>query len=450
MWGAARHDRATGVHRPLVADILYFAPLDDGLPWVQAQLDLVGLGKEDHSALVQTLAEGAGITPDQVILAYSHSHAAGFLVRDRTPLPGGELIQPYLAALQVKLKPAAQAAVAGVVEATLTYGQGRCNLAANRDYWDDEHKLYACGFNPDAEADDTVLVVAAVAADGRRLATIVNYACHPTSLAWDNTLLSPDYVGALRAEIERATGAPCVFTLEACGDLGPRQGFSGDLAVADRNGRQLAYAALSALEALDPPGQDYCYAGPVVSGATLGAWEHTQQSEARAATVRGFAGVASTIRLAVRARPDAAKLEQELATWLERQHQADAAGDVIAARNAGAQAERARRWLLRLAQLPPGDTLAFPFSVRRMGDAFWVSTAAEPYNALQMTLRRRFPTNPVVVTVLAGELSIAYLLPKDRYGKGLYQEEPSILAPGCLEQLTDAIIEEMTLLAEND
>lgn len=39
---------------------------------------------------------------------------------------------------------------------------------------------------------------------------------------------------------------------------------------------------------------------------------------------------------------------------------------------------------------------------------------------------------------LAGMLHIAYLLPRDRYGRSLYQEEPSILAPGCLEALADA------------
>jgi hypothetical protein len=36
-------------------------------------------------------------------------------------------------------------------------------------------------------------------------------------------------------------------------------------------------------------------------------------------------------------------------------------------------------------------------------------------------------------------LQVAYLLPTDRYGRGLYQEEPSILAPGCLEGLAEAL-----------
>jgi hypothetical protein len=51
-----------------------------------------------------------------------------------------------------------------------------------------------------------------------------------------------------------------------------------------------------------------------------------------------------------------------------------------------------------------------------------------------------------MITVLAGELATTYLLKADRYGKGLYQEEPSVLAPGCLEQVTAAVIESIRKL----
>jgi hypothetical protein len=40
---------------------------------------------------------------------------------------------------------------------------------------------------------------------------------------------------------------------------------------------------------------------------------------------------------------------------------------------------------------------------------------------------------------LAGDPQISYILAKNRYGKGLYQEETSILAPGGLEILIEAI-----------
>src|SRR5262249_38985564 len=129
-------------------------------------------------------------------------------------------------------------------------------------------------FNPGGPADDTVLVAKIQGDDGQLIATVVNYACHPTTLAWDNTLISPDFPGAMREVVETATGAPCVFIQGASGDLGPREGFVGDPKVADRNGRQLGHAALAALESLPAPGTRFAYSGPVVSGATIGTWRH--------------------------------------------------------------------------------------------------------------------------------------------------------------------------------
>src|SRR5439155_14442721 len=101
------------------------------------------------------------------------------------------------------------------------------------------------------------------------IASVVNYACHPTTLAWENTLISPDFPGAMRELVHGATGAPCIFIQGASGDLGPREGYVGDPAVADRNGRQLAHAALAVLEALPPPLTRFVYTGAVISGATL-------------------------------------------------------------------------------------------------------------------------------------------------------------------------------------
>ena len=61
-----------------------------------------------------------------------------------------------------------------------------------------------------------------------------------------------------------------MFLQGASGDLGPREGYVADTAVADRNGRQLGFAALAVLEALPPPGTRLQYEGSVESGALLG------------------------------------------------------------------------------------------------------------------------------------------------------------------------------------
>src|SRR5438309_1730887 len=83
--------------------------------------------------------------------------------------------------------------------------------AAARDFFDPTSQQFVCGFNPSGTADDTVLVAKIIGDDGSLVGTIVNYACHPTTLAWQNTLISPDYVGALRETVEQHTGAPCMF-----------------------------------------------------------------------------------------------------------------------------------------------------------------------------------------------------------------------------------------------
>lgn len=442
MWGAARHHRATGVHLPLYADILFFAPLQgDATPWAQVQVDMVGMSLKSHQEMQQIVADELGIGREQVILSYSHTHSGGVFGLERVNLPGGELIVPYLESLRVKLAEAAAAAKADLSEAILTYGTGHCNMAANRDYWDDTRDLFACGYNPDAPADDTLLVVRATAPNGTPRATLVNYACHPTTLAWENTLISPDYVGALRNTVEAATdNAPCIFTLGACGELGPRRSYVKETSIADANGRQVAHAALAVLDSMDPPAQDFAYNGPVISGATLGTWKNVPQDNERAAATQHFAGTTETLVLHQKERPTLEALEKQLQDFLAQQAEADSKGETILGRDLGARAERTRRAIGRLHNLPPGETYDYVYTVRHFGDAIWVGVGGEPYNAIQRNLRAAFPNTPIVVTALAGELAITYLLTADRYGKGLYQEEPSVLAPGSLEEVTEAVI----------
>ncbi|HLZ08058.1 MAG TPA: hypothetical protein VKT80_05675 [Chloroflexota bacterium] len=441
LWGAARHDQATGVHRPLVADVLVVAPIDGSAePFVRANFDFCGLVEGQQNDLRRALAAAVGVSIDRVVIAHSHTHSSGWFIPDRFTLPGGDLIQPFLDTVKTTLVGAGHQALTTVDDASILYGVGRCDLAANRDYWDADLGGYACGFNPDSPADDTLVVAKVVDGSNRLRLTLVNYGCHPTTLAWDNSLISPDYVGAMRETVEAATGVPCVFAQGACGDLGPRRGFVGDLAVADTNGRQLGYAALSALTTLTIPRADFVYDGTVVSGATLGIWSYHDQDSRRIASASRFSGGTFAIDLPLKPRPVEAEIRADLSRWESTESEAAARGDARGSRDARARAERSRRWLARLADIPPGATkVSVGYSVYRLGDAVWITTGGEPYNVAQVELRRRFPEETILFSPLTGSLEVAYLLPVNRYGAGLYQEEPSILAPGCLEALVDAI-----------
>ena len=445
MWGAARHDQATGVHRPMYADLLILENTEGQERAVRLQLDLVLLSNVQTDVIARSIANVAGVCTERVLVTHSHSHAAGFFLPDRIPLPGGELIEPYLVSLRTNVEQLTRKASENMQSVVVTYAYGHCDVAANRDYRDEARGIFVTGYNPHEDADDTVISARVSDAQGNHILSVVHYACHPTTLAWDNSLLSPDFVGAMREVVQRETNVPCMFFQGACGDLGPKDGFTGDTDVADRNGRQLGFAALSALASLGPSGTDFTYSGPVKSGATIGTWEWSPFDAQRMADTMRWEGRFCTVDLPCRTLPTANELQSDLSHYSQAQKKADEVGDLQAARDAGALAERCRRWLARLADLPEGQMFPYRYSVFQFGDAVWITCSAEPYNALIRELRDRFPKLVILLSPIAGDSMLAYLLPKDRYGLGLYQEEPSCLGPGCLEKLTD----DMTKVIEN-
>ena len=446
MWGAALHDRATGVHRPLLATALWLLPLDAEdrrAGQLILALDHCILDRAEFDRLRLAAGAAVGIDPSQVQVCLSHTHGSGWMSRSRADQPGGELIGPYLDSLAETCAKLALDAANRAESATIVYGTGRCNLATERDFLDEARGGYVCGFNPAGAADDTVLVARVSAADGRTLGTVVNYACHPTTLAWQNTSLSPDYVGAMRELVERETGGPCLFLQGASGDLGPREGFVGDTAVADRNGRQLGYAALAAIEALPPPGTHFVYTGAVLSGATLGTWRHEPLAAETLARQAVMQVGSTTVELPYLADlPTVADTERELAACRAAEAVA-VKGDPKSLSDARARTERMTRQLARLSALPAGKRYPFPITLMQFGDALWVFTPGELYQDFQLALRREFPERAIIVATITNDWQPGYVPAARAYGHDIYQAAISPLAQGCLETLVAATLVEV-------
>jgi hypothetical protein len=445
MWGAATHDRSTGVHRHLTATAMYLSDLNASGKSSQViiAVDHCLLWPQEMNRLLDVVSAETEIPRETLIVFFSHTHGAGLMGLERKDLPGGHLIEPYLKELATNIAGVVAEARNRQTPATIVYGHGRCGLATNRDYLDEKSGHYVCGFNPTGIADDTVLVARVVRNDTREpISTIVNYACHPTTLAWDNTLISPDYIGAMRETIEMATGVPCIFIQGASGDVGPREGFVGDPAVADRNGRQLGHAALAALESLPPAGQEFVYTGPVVSGATIGTWQYRPQPQLCSDRQATWKSDTRTVSLQYRSDlPSLAELEQEETKWKREEQAALAVSDSDRSRHARAMLERANRRFSRVEFLPNGETYPYPIIAWRIGDAVWVALDGEHYNILQRTLRSQFPGVPLVIGTIANGSKVWYLPDAESYGLGLYQEEVSVLERGSLETVIDAAAE---------
>jgi Neutral/alkaline non-lysosomal ceramidase, N-terminal len=414
-WGAATHDAAEGVHRPFAATAAVFAPLvGDGPTLALVAVDLGWFQHlPDERKLRTTIMRRTGLEEAALLINMSHTHSGANVNSQLTDKPGSELIQPYIEHLTEQIGAAILEARGALAPAWVTYGTGRCALASNRDLWDAEAQRFAAGYNPDAPADDT-LVVARVTGDGGELrATLFNYACHPTTLAWENRLLSPDYIGAAREVLEGAFDGPALFLQGASGELAPRDDYVGDAAVADRNGRQLGYAAAAAIESLPPPGTRFVYTGIVASGANLGTWEYERCDAGQLDAGQRLAAQVSRVELRRKedlgvidslSRPDSVQ-EQEKA--LRRRFLTEALGD--------------------------DPVYAMPIWTWRLGEALLVAVPNEPYSVLQVELRRRLAGTPLLVLGVTNG-TLGYLSPEETYGTGLYQQQQSPFAPGCLEQ----------------
>jgi hypothetical protein len=413
-WGAATHETAEGVHRPFYATAAVFAPLEgEGQTLVLIALDMGGFYAPDGREVREKVCAAAGIDSASLVINMSHTHAGAALNTLLVDKPGGELMRPYLDELIEKLIDAVKEAQASLEPAWVTFGYGRCTLATNRDFWDAEAGRYACGFNPGEPADDTLLVGRVTAEDGSIRATLMNYACHPTTLAWDNKLLSPDFIGAAREVMENIYGAPSLFLQGASGELAPRDDYVGDTAIADRNGRQLGYAAAATLESLPPPATLFKYKGIMPSGANLGVWDYEPIEESQLVEAKKLAG-------------------QEVPLPLKRKVQPTLV-DTIAEEDSHQQREMAlRRKIIEMA-LGTGPVHDSSVWVWRLGNVALVALWQEAYSSFQIELRRRFPNIPVIVAGVSNG-SIGYIAPRETYGQGRYQEQQSPYEAGAMEQ----------------
>lgn len=426
-WGAALRDNADGIHRPFTATALALRDGDGAPPLLLVALD-AGWWQSgaDERFVREAVLEALELDPARVMINLSHTHAGPSMATDNVNKPGGEHIRPYLERVRSQIVAAAREALDSATDCELVWTTGSCDLATQRSMPDPKGGRFVTGHHPDGPSDTTLLVGRLTDTSGRSLATLVNYACHPTTLAWDNTKLSPDYIGAMRETVELSTGVPCMFLLGACGELAPAWQYEGDVAVADQHGRRLGLAVRSSLEGLLEPGHDLLFDGVVESGAPLAVW----RSRPVATASRGITAERVTLSLPIKDDyPPLDVIERELANATE---------PYLIER--WSRKARLRRTI--------GDTdhYAFELWIWRVGDTFLVGYPGEAFSWLQRELRAAFPAFRVVVMNVTNG-SIGYLPPAELYAYDMYEVWQTPLDRGCLEQVRDACLETMGGLA---
>lgn len=416
-WGAARTDVATGIHLPLTLTCMVIFPeQDEGEqpPLVLLSADL-GWWKDtsDERRLRESILQFLDLPETHLLFCLSHTHAGPSLSSGDQNKPGGEFIEPYRQTLRNKVIEAYREACKKVKPATLSWHYGTCDLAVNRDMPAPGNNKMLVGFNPGVSADDTLLVGRVTDEHGNTIGTLVNYACHPTVLAWENQLISPDYIGAMRVLVEEKTGAPCLFLQGASGELAPAEQYTGDTEVADAHGRRLGYAVMTTLESMYPPRTQLYFNKSVDSGAPLAVWK--RQHRTPSAILRAeLIPVEMSIK--------------KLLSIQEIDKQLQACTDHV-------RKERLIRMKAMRKNIGKGETVSMPLWIWRVGEAFIVAQPNEAYSQFQQLLREQCMPNPVVVVNIANGY-IGYLPPADEYDRDMYAVTQTPFAKGSLELLT--------------
>lgn len=420
-WGAAENDVALGIHRPLTVTAIAIKQNENTQPLTLLSLDLGWWRtREDEWECRSAVLKALRVDEARVLIHFTHTHSGPSICREDRSRPGGHLIDAYLDHVIAMCVEAAQEANQRATPATLQWAQGKCTHARNRDLSDPDQPRIVCGFNPDLPADDTLLVGRACDLAGNPIATLVNYAMHPVTLAWQNTLISPDFVGAMRDVIEENTSnAPCLFLQGASGELAPAEVYTGDVTIADKNGRALGFAALGVLEGMLPAGKQLVYAGPIESGAPLATWttqDAPLSSQLDAIIIEQQIALKDNL-------PSLDQIEAELKT----------ASDTFMIERL-----RRRRRLRRI--VGDGRTTTQRIWLWRLGSAVLVANANESYSALQVELRRRFAGKAIAVLNITNG-GWAYLPEHDMYDRDQYQVWQTPYERGCLEQTIEACAE---------
>jgi len=323
---------------------------------------------------------------------------------------------------------------------------GSCEIAVNRRFRRPEDNAVVVGRNRDGAVDHGVQLLRVDSEDGRPIAAVVDYACHPITVGPDNDRITPDYPGATKRVVERATGATCLFLQGAAGNVGPVRGVArGGLGEYRRLGAILGHEASRLWWEIELPARRERYLGTLESGAPHAVYAD-ESLEAPADAGRLRAGT-RTMRLPLRA---------DLQTAEAAESEADRAAELLnRARAQGGSDEELRRPTMQarqssiragVAREAAGKThMTFEAQAFVVGEGVaLISVPGEPFVEIGLEVKRR---SPFARTLFSGYSNVgwAYIPVRGAYDEGGYEVEFTPFAP----EAADVVVEEcLALLGE--
>jgi hypothetical protein len=398
-------------------------------------LDIQILTHQRADQIRTAVSKATGIPVQNIRASATHTHSG--------PVPykswvekGYEMIDPWFEDVARWSAEAAVEARANLQPIRLRAGRGQCHINTNRRAATQSGERFL-GINPDGPCDHEVLVVRIDSMDGKPLATLVNYACHPTIMGPPNRLITPDYPGAMKRVVEQAVGGKCLFLQGSAGDQGPLQGFQADTKVYRNFGAILGHEVAKVALGLDNIPSKTHFREVMPSGAPLGMYD----SEFATLSSLPLRVLDKEIPVPLReGLPDRKAATEKLELWKsnlklarERNDQAAITEAIYMARRADIQ--------LRMADDFGGKTSAgVRTHIITFGDVAFVGCNIEPFCEIGMEIKRH---SPFPITFMCGYTNgrMAYMATAEEWPKGGYEVENSPFGQSGAEVLITQILE---------
>jgi hypothetical protein len=439
-WGAQTHQVSLGNDMPLYVTALVVVKDDIELAIVDVDIGI--FTTQQDGDIRRLIAYESGIRFENIRLAYSHTHSG--------PVTFGEWITEGLDLAAEWWNRVPDACAQAVVKAKSSiklartgFGRGTCDVNINRRPARKNGELFT-GRNWDGTVDHDVDVVGIDDTAGNPIATIVNYAMHPTIMGHENQWVTPDFPGPMRSVVEHAVGGLCLFLQGASGNQGPVDGFTGDLRVYRKAGATLGAEAARVRLGIDPLEREERLDEILLSGADLGIYTDVPVGEPDdTVAVHNL-----TVDLPSR----------EVVSVEEAQAAYDAGSrELEATRESGASEDEVQRAVSKVmraniflnvarnsAMYDRDGHITIGIQSMRIGETVLVSAPVEPFVELAIAIKQRSGTPNTIFSGFSNG-HYAYLPTDMAYEEGGYEVRVSPFAPGaagltietCLEAIDE-------------
>lgn len=426
-WGAQTHQRGTGADMPFYATALVLSDGQETAAIVEA--DAIGFDREWTDKILDAIEEISGLNRNQIRFSCSHTHSGPNTFRLQNISEGLDMAVSYLEDMPRKIASAVWQAQQTLQPVRCAAGSGSCDINVNRRFRAPDGSMIV-GRNWDSPADPSLRIVRFDDLNENPVATIVNYACHGTTMAWQTKKFTPDFPGPMRKTVEEQLGGVCLFLQGAAANLGPRRGFTGDCRVYRKLGKILGLESSRIAEEIETLPRRERYVGAMPSGATIAMYED-EPVEPATPELRSLRRV---IQLPAKKYSGVAELQAEADALLAEVSRLRREGTIDEMRLANAKATQAGWRASNARTYFDKEFIDWELHCVRIGPIALLSIAGEPFIEIAQRIIAQSPFEHTLVCGYANG-GLGYIPTREAYSEGGYEIEATFFSSDAADKL---------------